>query len=215
MKYMSRLDWQVQDMNILQADFQELIAKYEFVGNQIGMTCRPGAEHPLQDNIGSISRRSITEGTYLEESVFSEFVPELKDTYFHHIYKTLPFKVGRMRITKLPPGTCYGTHIDYGARYHIVLITNPHVWFFFDSGKERAMRQIPLDHSLYVIDATIPHTVFNGHLSDDRYHILFSWAGEKRPPIQPILEEYQSLRMGDEITDQDIQPVFAKGKDLL
>ena len=178
--YIGREDWYVEDMPTLLKDLDWLLKNFEFGpegGGQMGFTCRPGAEVPRFDNIGSL-RRFKQPGDVgrasIEESSFSEFVPEFKNTYFHHLYQTLPIPIGRMRLMKLPPKRCLSLHVDRARRWHIAMITNPAVFFFFDTPTGYKIHQIPADGWGYYIDAFVPHTVFNGHPSADRYHLLFS-----------------------------------------
>ena len=55
----------------------------------------------------------------LSERAFTEFIPDLKHTYFYEVYKELSteYKLGRMRIMKLVPTQCYTWHMDVCLLY--------------------------------------------------------------------------------------------------
>src|SRR5271157_6638741 len=97
---------------------------------QIGLTCRPGAKDRVADAVGSLYDYN-TQTFIGNETDYSEFVSEFKDTYFEEIYSTMPFKISRMRLLGLPSRQGYSVHADREYRYHIAITTNPHCTILF------------------------------------------------------------------------------------
>lgn len=110
---------------------------------------RPG------DTYEEVAREEI-----VDESAFSEFVPEFADTYFEHVHRELTarFPIGRMRVLMKEPFTCNSWHRDPEPRLHIPIHTNPGSLFIVN----HHCTHLPADGSVYFTDTRGYHTALNG-----------------------------------------------------
>jgi len=134
----------------------------------VSLTHRVGAVDPFSD--GSNSQFDASGRKVYRESEFSQFNAQLMDTYFWEIYRSLPFRVGRMRIMILPPLTVYGMHRDATQRAHLAVVTNPDCWLVARSGESF---HVPDDGRVYVAETREEHTAFNAG-STERVHLAIS-----------------------------------------
>ena len=142
----------------------------------LALTRRPGVEVPEPyDLIGRYWTR--TDATFREyardemvdESLFSEFNPLFKDTYFEEVYRELTqrFSIGRMRVLKKDIYNCNSWHRDPEPRLHIPVISNPGALFVVN----HHCTHLPADGSVYFTDTRGYHTAINGG-EDPRVHIV-------------------------------------------
>ena len=63
----------------------------------------------------------------IDESKYTEFVKEFKNTYFNDVYKELSkhHKLGRVRLLLKEPRSTLSWHRDPEPRLHIPIVTNP------------------------------------------------------------------------------------------
>ena len=63
----------------------------------------------------------------INESKYTQLVPEFENTYFSEVYEILrkKFKIGRIRILLKEPRSTLSWHRDPEPRLHIPIITNP------------------------------------------------------------------------------------------
>jgi Aspartyl/Asparaginyl beta-hydroxylase len=178
MRMFDRLRHPVFDIERLQESYQEVRAVATPAVSSRGGSClrsislthRPGAEQPLFD--GNVSQFKNGARVY-EESQFSEFNHMFRDTYFYEVYRALPFQVGRMRLMHLDPVTVYGMHCDGARRAHLAIDTNVDCLILFRSGEAL---HIPDDGTVWIIDATQPHTAVNAS-ERERVHLAISIVG--------------------------------------
>ncbi|MEH6446028.1 MAG: hypothetical protein V7784_19215 [Oceanospirillaceae bacterium] len=167
------------DIDELRKAYIEVEKHIESIGSGfhvLALTRRPGIEVPEPyDLIGRFWTR--TDDTYREyardemvdESLFSEFNPLFKDTYFEDVYRELTqrFPIGRMRILKKDIYNCNSWHRDPEPRLHIPVISNPGSLFVVN----HHCTHLPADGSVYFTDTRGYHTAFNGG-EDPRVHIV-------------------------------------------
>ena len=62
----------------------------------------------------------------IDESKYTQILPEFKDTYFNEVYNVLKkkFKLGRVRLLLKEPRSTLSWHKDPEPRLHIPIITN-------------------------------------------------------------------------------------------
>lgn len=73
------------------------------------------------------------------------------------------------RLMNRPPRTAYEYHCDpYQWAIHIPIYTNNKVFFVVDE----VLAHLEDDGSMYFLDTHRMHTVFNGHRTEDRWHIV-------------------------------------------
>ena len=105
----------------------------------------------------------------IDESKYTEFVDEFKNTYFKEVYDQLTkkFKLGRMRLLLKEPRSTLSWHRDPEPRLHIPIYTNPGAIMVVD----QAAKHMPADGSVWVTNNTKYHNAFNGG-EENRVHLV-------------------------------------------
>ena len=105
----------------------------------------------------------------INESEYTEFVPNLADTYFKEVYDKLSkkFKLGRVRILLKEPRSTLSWHRDPEPRLHIPIITNPGSIMVIDE----VAKHLPADGSAWITNNTKYHNAFNGG-EENRVHLV-------------------------------------------
>ena len=105
----------------------------------------------------------------IDESAYTEFVPDLADTYFKEVYDKLSkkFKLGRVRILLKEPRSTLSWHRDPEPRLHIPIITNPGSIMVIDN----VAKHLPADGSVWITNNTKYHNAFNGG-EENRIHLV-------------------------------------------
>ena len=105
----------------------------------------------------------------IDESKYTEIVPEFKNTYFEEVYNLLKkkFKLGRVRILLKEPRSTLSWHRDPEPRLHIPIITNPGCKMVI----EDVAKHMPADGSITITNNTKYHNFFNGG-EQDRVHLV-------------------------------------------
>ena len=124
-----------------------------------------GAYWTYPDEKGKEVKRDQT----IDESKYTEIVPEFKNTYFEEIYNLLKskFKLGRVRILLKEPRSTLSWHRDPEPRLHIPIITNPGCKMVI----EDVAKHMPADGSVTITNNTKYHNFFNGG-EQDRIHLV-------------------------------------------
>lgn len=152
----------------------DVVAKYPFDHmNQLCLTNATPENHSVYVGTGSLYDFD-TKQWKAREKDFLFFNSELKDNYIHEVYqnlqKSVPWKIGRVRIMRLEPKRCYSFHSDMDYRLHIAIDTNPQCFLMFFSGN---FVHIPADGYMYFANTLKPHSAMNGG-HKDRLHLVFS-----------------------------------------
>ena len=115
------------------------------------------------------SGKEVVRDVMVDESAYSEFIDEYKNTYFEEVYNTLSskYKLGRVRILLKKPRTSLGWHRDPEPRLHIPIITNPGSIMVVDN----VAKHLPADGSVWITNNTKYHNAFNGG-EEDRIHLV-------------------------------------------
>ena len=105
----------------------------------------------------------------IDETKYTEIVPEFKNTYFEEVYNLLrqKFKLGRVRILLKEPRSTLSWHRDPEPRLHIPIITNPGCKMVI----EDVAKHMPADGSVTITNNTKYHNFFNGG-EQDRIHLV-------------------------------------------
>ena len=105
----------------------------------------------------------------IDESKYTEIVPEFKNTYFEEVYNLLKkkFKLGRVRILLKEPRSTLSWHRDPEPRLHIPIITNPGCLMVIDN----VAKHLPADGSVWITNNTKYHNAFNGG-EENRIHLV-------------------------------------------
>jgi len=117
------------------------------------------------DNSGNEEVRA----TKIDEAAYTEFVEDLKDTYFKEVYDVLSkrFKLGRVRILLKEPRSTLSWHRDPEPRLHIPIITNPGSIMVIDE----VAKHLPADGSVWITNNKKYHNAFNGG-EEERVHLV-------------------------------------------
>ena len=105
----------------------------------------------------------------IDESLYTEFVTDFKNTYFKEVYNKLAsrFKLGRIRILLKEPRSTLSWHRDPEPRLHIPIITNPGCLMVI----ENVAKHLPADGSVYITNNIKYHNAFNGG-EENRIHLV-------------------------------------------
>ena len=76
----------------------------------------------IADETGNEVSRDVD----IDESKYTQLVPEFENTYFKEVYETLrkKFKLGRVRLLLKEPRSTLSWHKDPECRLHVPIITN-------------------------------------------------------------------------------------------
>jgi hypothetical protein len=171
------------DIDELQSALSVVTDKANYVGEEldqgfgaIPLTQRPGADRFSSNDISGLywlrpDNRYHEEQReeFVDELVFSEFVPEYRGTYFEYVHQQLiaRFPIGRMRILSKAEHCCNHWHRDPAPRLHIPIISNPGSLFVVNNH----CTHLPADGSVYFTDTRGYHSAMNGGFYD-RVHIV-------------------------------------------
>ncbi len=110
----------------------------------------------IADETGKEVSRDID----IEESKYTQLVPEFNDTYFREVYEVLNkrFKLGRVRLLLKEPRSTLSWHKDPECRLHIPIITNAGCSMVI----ENVAKHLPADGSVWITNNTKYHNFFNG-----------------------------------------------------
>ena len=105
----------------------------------------------------------------IDESRYTEFVSDFKNTYFKEVYDKLStiYKLGRVRLLLKEPRSTLSWHRDPEPRLHIPIITNPGSIMVIDN----VAKHMPADGSVWITNNTKYHNAFNGG-EENRVHIV-------------------------------------------
>ena len=105
----------------------------------------------------------------IDESKYTQIVPEFKNTYFNEVYNSLKqrFKLGRVRLLLKEPRSTLSWHKDPEPRLHIPIITNPGCRMVI----EDVAKHMPADGKVWITNNTRYHNFFNGG-EQNRIHIV-------------------------------------------
>ena len=117
------------------------------------------------DSSGKEFSRDVT----IEESEYSEFINDYKNTYFEEVYAELKkrYKLGRVRLLLKEPRSTLSWHRDPEPRLHIPIYTNPGCIMVID----KVAHHMPADGSVWVTNNIKYHNAFNGG-EENRVHLV-------------------------------------------
>jgi len=113
--------------------------------------------------------KEVSRAKRIDEASYTEFVEDLKDTYFKEVYDELSkrFKLGRVRILLKEPRSTLSWHRDPEPRLHIPIITNPGSIMVIDE----VAKHMPADGSAWITNNLKYHNAFNGG-EENRVHLV-------------------------------------------
>ena len=119
--------------------------------------------------IADESGKEVARDIDIDESKYTELVPEFEDTYFKEVYETLKskFKLGRVRLLLKEPRSTLSWHKDPEPRLHIPIVTNKGCMMVI----ENVAKHMPADGSVTITNNTKFHNFFNGG-EQQRVHLV-------------------------------------------
>jgi len=187
-KFLNFNDFQKQNLNFdiskLQKAYKEIIKikKFETAGgvSHFGAICLtrvPGDPESIKgDKARGLywtkpdkSGNEVSRDVAIDESSYTELVPEFKNTYFKEVIEALSskYKLGRIRILLKKPRSTLSWHRDPEPRLHIPIITNPGCLMVINN----VAKHLPADGSVWVTNNTKYHNAFNGG-EENRVHLV-------------------------------------------
>jgi len=187
-KFLNFKDFQKQNLNFdiskLQKAYKEIIKikKFETAGgvSHFGAICLtrvPGDPESIKGNKArglywtkpDKSGNEVSRDVAIDESSYTELVPEFKNTYFKEVIEVLSskYKLGRIRILLKEPRSTLSWHRDPEPRLHIPIITNPGCLMVI----ENVAKHMPADGSVWITNNTKYHNAFNGG-EENRVHLV-------------------------------------------
>ena len=115
------------------------------------------------------SGKEVLRAKKIDEASYTEFVEDLKDTYFKEVYDELSkrFKLGRVRILLKEPRSTLSWNRDPEPRLHIPIITNQGSIMVIDE----VAKHMPADGSAWITNNLKYHNAFNGG-EENRVHLV-------------------------------------------
>ena len=113
--------------------------------------------------------KEVIRDSQIDESKYTEFVEDYKNTYFKEVYEELSkrYKLGRVRLLLKEPRSTLSWHRDPEPRLHIPIYTNPGAIMVID----QAAQHMPADGSVWITNNLKYHNAFNGG-EENRVHLV-------------------------------------------
>jgi hypothetical protein len=110
----------------------------------------------IADDTGKEVSRDID----IDESKYTQLVPEFEKTYFKEVFEILSkkFKLGRVRLLLKEPRSTLSWHKDPECRLHVPIITNKGCSMVI----ENVAKHLPADGKVWITNNTKYHNFFNG-----------------------------------------------------
>ena len=113
--------------------------------------------------------KEVSRDVPIDESKYTQLVPEFEQTYFKEVYEKLnkKFKLGRVRLLLKEPRSTLSWHKDPECRLHIPIVTNAGCSMVI----ENVAKHLPADGSVWITNNTKYHNFFNGG-EQSRVHLV-------------------------------------------
>ena len=113
--------------------------------------------------------KEVTRDIDIDESKYTQLVPEFEKTYFKEVYESLSskFKLGRVRLLLKEPRSTLSWHKDPECRLHVPIITNKGCSMVI----ENVAKHLPADGKVWITNNTKYHNFFNGG-EQKRIHLV-------------------------------------------
>ena len=110
--------------------------------------------------IADDSGKEVSRDFDIDESKYTQLVPEFEMTYFQEVYETLSnrFRLGRVRLLLKEPRSTLSWHKDPECRLHVPIITNKGCSMVI----ENVAKHLPADGNVWITNNTKYHNFFNG-----------------------------------------------------
>ena len=171
------------DISKLRNDLNQILKEKKFNSpgvthfGAISLNQIPNDENSIKGNnirgkywtIADETGKEICRDIEIDESKYTQLVPEFKNTYFNEVYEVLTkkFKLGRVRLLLKEPRSTLSWHRDPEPRLHIPIVTNPGCLMVID----KTAHHMPADGSVWVTNNLKYHNAFNGG-EENRVHLV-------------------------------------------
>ena len=171
------------DIGRLRSDLDKLLDKKQFASpgisnfGAIPVNQIPNDDDSIKGNnvrgiywtIPDEKGKEVSRDVPIDESKYTQLVPEFEKTYFKEVYETLKkrFKLGRVRLLLKEPRSVLSWHKDPEPRLHIPIITNLGCSMVI----ENVAKHLPADGSVWITNNTKYHNAFNGG-EENRIHLV-------------------------------------------
>ena len=110
--------------------------------------------------IADDSGKEVSRDIDIDESKYTQLVPEFENTYFKEVYEILSkkFKLGRVRLLLKEPRSTLSWHKDPECRLHVPIVTNAGCSMVI----ENVAKHLPADGKVWITNNTRYHNFFNG-----------------------------------------------------
>ena len=110
--------------------------------------------------IADATGKEVSRDIDIDESKFTQLVPEFENTYFKEVYETLSkrYKLGRVRLLLKEQRSTLSWHKDPECRLHVPIITNKGCSMVI----ENVAKHLPADGKVWITNNTKYHNFFNG-----------------------------------------------------
>jgi hypothetical protein len=119
--------------------------------------------------IADASGKEVSRDIDIEESKYTQLVPEFEKTYFKEVYEVLSkkFRLGRVRLLLKEPRSTLSWHKDPECRLHIPIVTNKGCSMVI----ENVAKHLPADGKVWITNNKKYHNFFNGG-EQSRVHLV-------------------------------------------
>jgi len=162
------------DISKLRNDLDKILAQKKFNSpgvthfGAISINQIPNDENSIKGNnirgkywtIADDTGKEVSRDIDIDESKYTQLVPEFEKTYFKEVYETLSkkFKLGRVRLLLKEPRSTLSWHKDPECRLHVPIITNKGCSMVI----ENVAKHLPADGKVWITNNTKYHNFFNG-----------------------------------------------------
>jgi len=162
------------DISKMRADLNNILASKKFNSpgvshfGAISINQIPNDENSIKGNnirgkywtIADETGKEVSRDVEIDESKYTQLVPEFEKTYFKEVYETLSkrFKLGRVRLLLKEPRSTLSWHKDPECRLHVPIITNKGCSMVI----ENVAKHLPADGKVWITNNTKYHNFFNG-----------------------------------------------------
>ena len=155
------------DISRLRKDLEKILKDKEFNSpgvthfGAISINRIPNDESSIKGNnirgkywtIADESGKEVSRDKFIDESKYTQLVPEFENTYFKEVYETLrkKFKLGRVRLLLKEPRSTLSWHKDPECRLHVPIITNKGCSMVI----ENVAKHLPADGKVWITNNII------------------------------------------------------------
>ena len=170
--------YEVPDLNFdimrLRKDLDNILKNKKFKSpgvthfGAISINQIPNDENSIKGNnvrgkywtIADDTGKEVSRDVDIDETKYTQLVPEFEKTYFKEVYEALrnKFKLGRVRLLLKEPRSTLSWHKDPECRLHVPIITNKGCSMVI----ENVAKHLPADGKVWITNNRKYHNFFNG-----------------------------------------------------